>query len=272
MSLIDFTPACVPGYILKNALRLRDQPPGLAGHLRFSHAWLESIHPGAIIINPVNRLSTNPHAGQPVISGGASLEQARAAVILIHGRGASPYDILMLADEFDCNDCAYLAPQAAGFTWYPQSFLAPVAQNEPWLSSALEKIDALAHRLAASGFSDGRLVLAGFSQGACLALEYAARRPRRYAAVIGLSGGLIGPPGTPRDYPGDFGSAPIFLGCSDIDPHIPKARVEESAAVFERMGARVTARLYPGMGHTVNDDEIEFVRGLLRNITLQEPI
>jgi predicted esterase len=143
-------------------------------------------------------------------------------------------------------------------------------RNEPWLSSALRVIGALLERLAEAGFGPERVALLGFSQGACLGLEYAARHARRYAGVIGLSGGLIGPEGTPRDYPGSLAGTPAFLGCSDVDPHIPLARVRETTAVLRRLGAAVTERIYPGMGHLINEDEIPFVRGLLAPL-VQEP-
>jgi len=203
------------------------------------------------------------HRGQPVIRQGPDLSSARLAAVLVHGRGASAADILKLAHEFRVDDVAFLAPQAAGSTWYPLSFLAPMDQNEPGLSSALRVIDGLVIALEADRVPAARTVLLGFSQGACLALEYAARHPRRYAAVVGLSGGVIGPPGTPRHYSGSFDGAPVFLGCSDIDAHIPLDRVHESAEVFRRLGASVDERIYPRAGHAVNQDEIEAVRALL---------
>jgi predicted esterase len=205
----------------------------------------------------------DPHRGQPVLMLGPAPESARLTMIMAHGRGASAEDMLGLAGEFGTTDVAFLAPQAAGRTWYPNSFLSPIQDNEPWLTSALGVIAGLVDGLIARQVPHGRIALIGFSQGACLSLECAARHPQRYAAVIGLSGGLIGPPGTPRDYPGSFDGAPVFLGCSDIDPHIPLARVQESAAVCRRMGASVDERIYPRMGHTVNADEIGAVTGLL---------
>lgn len=214
---------------------------------------------------PLNRNPGNQeiHESQPVYSEGAPLEQARAAMILVHGRGATAPSILTLVQEVDRPGFAYLAPQAANNTWYPQSFLAPMERNEPHLSSALRNLDNVVRRVLDAGVAAERLVLLGFSQGACLALEYAARHPRRYGALVGLSGGLIGPPGTPREYDGSFEGTPVFLGCSDVDPHIPVERVEESASVLQEMGADVTKRLYEGMGHTVNQDEIHFVRQLM---------
>ncbi|MDP9120923.1 MAG: dienelactone hydrolase family protein [Acidobacteriota bacterium] len=182
---------------------------------------------------------------------------------MVHGRGATAESILELAAELGRPDLAYLAPQAAGRSWYPWSFLAPLEQNEPGLSSALAVLGALADHLEASGIDATRTVLLGFSQGACLALEFAARSPRRLGGIAGLSGGLIGPPQTPRDYPGTLAGTPVFLGCSDRDPHIPRARVDETAEVLLGMGGLVTERIYPGLGHTVNEDELEFVRGML---------
>jgi len=203
------------------------------------------------------------HRGQPVLAAGRPLADADAAMVLVHGRGGSAEDILGLAADLDRPELAYLAPQAAGHSWYPYSFLAPLEQNEPGLSSALDQLGALVAHLEHAGIPAERIVLLGFSQGACLSLEFAARNAKRYGGVVALSGGLIGPPGTPRDYSGTFNGTPVFLGCSDRDPHIPKDRVDESAKVFERMGATVTERIYPWMGHTVNEDELDFVRGLL---------
>jgi predicted esterase len=208
-----------------------------------------------------------PHQGQPVLHSGEPLETARAATLLIHGRGASAADILTLADALDVPGVTYLAPQAAGHTWYPNSFLAPIASNEPGLSSGLQVIADLFAHLSAAGMPPIRTLLLGFSQGACLSLEYVARNARRYGGVAGLSGALIGPDGTPRDYPSTFDGTPVFLGCSDVDFHIPAARVRESAEVFRRLGADVTMRLYPKMDHTVNDDELAFVRAMLTRLT-----
>lgn len=204
-----------------------------------------------------------PHQGQPVLVTGEPLKSARAAMILVHGRGASAEDILTLVPEIDQPGFAYLAPQAAGHTWYPYSFLAPLSSNEPWLSSALSVIASLFEQVAEAGIPPERTILLGFSQGACLSLEFAARNARRYGGVAGLSGGLIGPDGTPREYQGSLESTPAFLGCSDVDFHIPKQRVQQSAEILQRLGGDVTMRLYPGMGHMVNEDEIEFVRGMM---------
>ena len=205
----------------------------------------------------------SPHRGRPVLAAGRPLAEADAAVIMIHGRGGSAEDMLGLGAELKRPELAYVAPQAAGQSWYPYRFMAPMQQNEPWLSSALELLGDLVAHLESGDIPSERIVLLGFSQGACLSLEFAARNARRFGGVVALSGGLIGPPGTPRDYEGSFAGTPVFLGCSDRDPHIPKERVDESAQVFERMGAAVTERIYPGLGHTVNEDEMEFVQGML---------
>jgi len=193
---------------------------------------------------------------------GRDAAAARLVLVAVHGRGASAADILSLAAELDLDDAAFVAPEAAGHTWYPNSFLAPLADNEPYLSSALALIDRIVSDLQAH-VAPERIGLVGFSQGACLILEYAARHARRYAAVVGFSGGVIGPPGTPRDYAGEMAGTPVFLGCSDIDAHIPLPRVHETAEVFRRLGAAVDERIYPGMGHLVNRDEIDAVRTLL---------
>ena len=209
---------------------------------------------------------TGPHAASRVVAAGAPLDRAKAAMILVHGRGATAESMIPLAEAFGRTDMAFLAPQAADNTWYPYSFLAPFPENESWLSSALSLLGALVERLGPEGFPPERIAVAGFSQGACLSTEFAARNPRRYGAVIGLSGGLIGPPGTPRDYPGSLGGTPVFLGCSDIDPHIPLERVQETTRVLRGLGAEVDERIYPGFGHSVNADEVEAVKGILARL------
>lgn len=195
--------------------------------------------------------------------------EAGAAVILVHGRGASARDILTLAPELNQPGLCYLAPQAAGASWYPWSFLAPIERNEPGLSSGLSVLGALMDRLAEEGIPAERLLLLGFSQGACLVLEFAARRARRFGGVVGFTGGLIGPPGTPRDYVGSFAGTPTFLGAGDPDPHVPWARVQESADVFRGMGAAVDLRRYPGMGHAINSDEIDAARLLAARLPVR---
>ena len=204
-----------------------------------------------------------PHGGRPVFLGGTPVAEAKGALLLLHGRGADAAGMLELASTIAPRGFAFFAPEAARNTWYPFPFIEPMERNEPALSSALAAVRALTEAIGAAGIPPERTAFVGFSQGACLALESAARRARRYGAVIGLSGGLIGPPGTPREYPGNFGGTPVFLGCSDVDPHIPLDRVHETAEVFRRMGAEVDERIYPGMPHTVNKDEVARVREIL---------
>lgn len=204
-----------------------------------------------------------PHGGQPVAAAGRPLGESHAVMIMVHGRNAGPENIIDLADALDRPDFTYLAPAASGRTWYPLSFMAPIEQNEPGISSGLGVLDALVSAVLEHGVQREHVFLLGFSQGACLTGTFAARHAGRFGGVILYSGGLIGPPGTRWDYPGSFDGSPVFLGCSDIDSHVPKTRVDESAEVFERMGADVTKRIYPGMGHTVNADEIRFTRKLM---------
>ncbi len=206
------------------------------------------------------------HRNQPVFTMGARLEEAKAAVIMLHGRGASAQDILQIATEFSLREIAYFAPQAYQNTWYPHRFIAPLEDNEPWLSSALEKVDLQVQELEQAGLATSQIALLGFSQGACLTAEYAARHPRRYGAVIIFTGGLIGPENSPLDqYPenADFEQTPVFLGCSDVDFHIPLSRAEETATKLEAMNANVDLRIYPNMGHIVNQDELTAAEALL---------
>ena len=201
-----------------------------------------------------------------MLTAGLPVGEAGAAAILVHGRGATAESILDLVPLVDPGGFTFLAPQAAGGTWYPYRFMEPVERNEPWLSSAFGVLRGLAAELEDQGIPAERTVLLGFSQGACLALEFAARNARRYGGLVGLSGGLIGPDGTPRDYPGSLGGTPVFLGCSDVDFHIPKHRVEETAEVLRTLGGEVDVRFYPGMGHTVNGDETQAVERLMRAV------
>src|ERR687894_3328258 len=191
------------------------------------------------------------HGGERVLMGGSPLETAAGALIAIHGRGGGAEDIIALAREIARPNVTILAPQAAGNTWYPYRFLEPTERNEPYLSSALRVIADLIAQLGEQSIPAARVALLGFSQGACLALEAAARNARRYAGVIGFSGGLIGPPGTPFDFAGSLDGTPVFIGSSDVDPHIPKERVEESAAALQRLGAAVDVCLYPGKAPTL---------------------
>jgi predicted esterase len=210
--------------------------------------------------------SDDPHGGQPVRTAGAPLTEAEVAMVMVHGRGASAESILTLAPALAGPGVAFLAPQAGGSQgnqWYPYGFMAPIERNEPGISSGMRAIERVLTQIGAAGIPPTRTLLLGFSQGACLASEFVARHAHRYGGLAVLSGGLIGPDGTPRNYPGSLEGTPVFLGCSDVDSHIPAARVRESGEVLERLGGEVTLRLYPGMGHMVNDDEIEAVRAMV---------
>lgn len=213
-------------------------------------------------IDPENPFH-GPHQGKPVAKAGASPDEADAAMILVHGRGASAQSILMFADEFERNDIHYLAIQADRNTWYPNSFLAPKEQNEPGISSGLQAISDQITSLNKDGIPIERIVLLGFSQGACLASEFAARHPKRYGGLVALSGGLIGSEVDAGNYTGSFEETPVFMGCSDRDPHIPQIRVDKTAEILRSLGAKVTKKIYPGMGHTVNEDEIANVKQML---------
>jgi predicted esterase len=201
-----------------------------------------------------------------IVQYGAPPEQARGAMVLIHGRGSSASSILSLASHFGRDDLLYLAPEAPSSQWYPYPFTAALERNEPGITNGMLAVDDAFALLAEHGIEATQTVLLGFSQGACLALEYAARHARQYGGVVGLSGGLIGPDGTPRTYRGSLAATPVFLGCSDVDAHIALQRVHEARDVLERLGATVTERIYPGMPHTVNDDEIAFVKQLLADL------
>lgn len=210
-------------------------------------------------------MNIDPHKDAPVRHLGRPLNEASGAVILLHGRGGSADDILSLARELYLPELAYLAPQAAGNSWYPNSFLAPVAQNEPWLTSALRKVEATLQLANDAGLSTDRIVIAGFSQGACLATEFAARHPRRYAGLIAFTGGLIGPPDADLAHKGDLAGTPAFFGSGDPDPHVPWQRVEQSAKIFAEMGAAVTSRRYANRSHTISSEEIEIAKTIIRD-------
>lgn len=204
-----------------------------------------------------------PHLTQPVYSTGAKLDEASAAFILLHGRGATAEDILSLSTYLDFPGLAYLAPQAEGYTWYPNRFIVPVEQNEPYLSAALSKLDAIVKQVESNTIPVEKIFIGGFSQGACLASEYVIRNPRRYGGLVVFSGGYIGPMDVQRQAVGDLNGMPAFIGCSDIDPHIPLQRVKETTALLEAMGAKVAEKIYPNMGHTIADDEIEQARQII---------
>lgn len=211
-----------------------------------------------------------PHGSQPILRAGPTLDSAGAVGILVHGRGADPRDMIGLAQAFRRPDIAYLAPAAAGNTWYPFSFLSPREKNEPGISSGLSVIDGLVQECLERGIPEQKIVIGGFSQGACLASEFCVRHPRRYGALLAFSGGLIGPPGSTWDeLSADLSSMHVFLGCSDVDPHIPKERVNETEEVYTRLGATVIRKLYPGMGHTINEDELREAQRVLDLVSSQ---
>jgi predicted esterase len=209
---------------------------------------------------------SDPHDGQRVATAGADLDSADAAVVFVHGRGATAEGMLEMATEFDAENVAYLAPQASGRTWYPTSFLAPVEHNQPSLSSALNFLDRVRQRVADAGIEANRTCFVGFSQGACLASEFVARNARGYGGLAVLSGGLIGPEGTPRDYEGSLDGTPVFLGCGDRDPHIPVERVHETREVLAGLDADVTERIYEGMAHGINEEELRYVKNLVADV------
>lgn len=208
-----------------------------------------------------------PHHSSKILTGGVDLNKAKSVMIMVHGRGATAESILDLAQYFIVNDITYIAPQASGGTWYPYSFLMPTVQNEPGITSGLQRISEIVDHVVTSGIPEQKIMLLGFSQGACLALEWIARGNKKIGAVFGLSGGLIGPNGSIRNYPGTLENTSVFLGCSDVDFHIPKERVIESAEVFKKLNATVLMKLYPNMGHTVNDDEIDHIITIMKDVT-----
>jgi predicted esterase len=210
-------------------------------------------------------MNNDPHRDCPVRQFGKPLREASGAVILLHGRGGSAEDILSLSTDLFFPQLVYLAPQAAGNSWYPNSFLAPVARNEPWLTSALRKVKATIDITREAGISPERVVVGGFSQGACLAAEFVAGHPRRYAALIAFTGGLIGPPGADLTHPGDLAGTPVFFGSGDPDPHVPWQRVQQSAQVLATMGAAVTVRRYANRSHTISAEEMDYAKQLLRD-------
>jgi predicted esterase len=210
-------------------------------------------------------MTENIHQGQPIINFGADIEDADLVVILLHGRGATAESILPIARELQMDGVNFRVPQAAQNRWYPNTAFGPLEANEPDLSSALGIVDTLVNEAREKGFSDQQIAFGGFSQGACLASEYVARNATKYAGLFVFSGALIGPKGLTRDYPGFFNKMPVFIGGSDVDPWVEHDLLKDTASVFEKMGADVDFRTYPGMAHTVNQDEIEAVRTMLVN-------
>lgn len=210
--------------------------------------------------------SIGPHQGQPRLHQGKPLAEAKAALILIHGRGASAQNILELSTVFPHPDMAYLAPQAADNTWYPYSFLAPIPQNQPGIRSGLQAVADAVAEVKASGISAEKIIIGGFSQGACLACEFVARNAQRFGGLLVFSGGLIGPPGIPRNYEGSLEGTPVFIGCSDVDFHIPVERVEETAVTLQTLGGVVNKKIYPNMGHTIIQDEIDEAQKTINSV------
>ena len=204
-----------------------------------------------------------PHQNSKIITHGVSPEEADLAMIMIHGRGASAESIITLSDEFDTGNIHYRAPQADQSTWYPYSFLQPTDRNQPGLSSGLQLIFDIISDLENQGIAKENIVLLGFSQGACLSTEFVARHPAQYGGIITLSGGLIGESVRKEKYDGGLNGTPYFVGCSDVDPHIPVERVDESVEVLKKLGADITKKIYPGMGHTVNQDEIDHIKKII---------
>ena len=212
----------------------------------------------------------DPHRDQPVLQRGAALNSAMGAVVLLHGRGSSAEDILGLAQEFDLPELAYLAPEAAEHTWYPYSFLSPIELNQPWLDSALNLVAETLQRAITAGIERPKIAIVGFSQGACLAMEFVARNAVRYGGLVAFTGGLIGPPGARFVYSGELSGTACFLGAGDRDPHVPWKRVEETASVLSGLGAVVTLRRYPGLPHTINEDEIDHAKTILRRLIVKD--
>lgn len=211
-------------------------------------------------------LNNNKMHQEPTIQSGLPVEQARAALILVHGRGGSAQDILSLADHLETDEFALLAPQARNHSWYPYSFLAPRASNQPWLDSALSLLKTTTDELRSRGLSSDQIFLVGFSQGACLALEFAASQATRYGGIIAFTGGLIGETLEPENYSGDFAGTPVFIGTSDPDPHVPLQRVLDTEAQYRKMNASIEVKIYPGMGHTIVADEIARANQMLQTV------
>ena len=216
-------------------------------------------------------MTENIHQGQPVIRFGTGLDAADLVVILLHGRGATAESMLPIAEALQQDGVSFLIPQAALNRWYPNSAFEPLEANEPDLSSALESVDTLVEQALNKGFSFQQIAFGGFSQGACLASEYVARNARKYAGLFVFSGALIGPRDLQRTYPGSFDKMPVFIGGSDVDPWVVHDLLKSTSSVFLKMGASVDFRTYPGMGHTVNQDEIERVRTMLANSKIEIP-
>ena len=200
-----------------------------------------------------------------VLVKGKKLGEAERVLVMLHGRGANAEDILSLANYLNISEYTLLAPQATGNSWYPNSFLAPPHMNEPWLSSAIDILDDITDDINENGIDDNNIFYLGFSQGACLTLEYVTRNAKKYGGVVAFTGGLIGDKIYEQNYSGDFESTPVFIGTSDPDPHVPVQRVIDSTKILKTMNALVTEKIYKNMGHTINEDEIEMVNSVIFN-------
>jgi len=198
-----------------------------------------------------------------IITAGKKIDEAKKALVMLHGRGASAEDIIGLASYLSVNDFAQLAPQATNYTWYPYSFLAPPQQNEPWLSSALELISEIVQDINRTGIQDFHIYFLGFSQGACLTLEFVTRNARRWGGIVAFTGGLIGDRIYEENYKGDFDGTPVFIGTGDPDPHVPVGRVHDTVSIIKKMNGSVTEKIYPNRGHTVSQDEIDSANELI---------
>jgi phospholipase/carboxylesterase len=211
-------------------------------------------------------MTQNPHGAQPIVEAGTTVQDAAGAMILLHGRGASSEDILDLGKAIAPENWAFMAPRAAGHTWYPYSFLAPREQNEPYLTSALGRIEAALNAALTAGISPEKVVVAGFSQGACLATEFIGRNPRRYGALLAFTGGLIGPLDTPLTLEGDLAGTAVLLSSGDPDPHVPWSRVQQSADLLRGIGGSVSLRRYAGRPHTIRPEEVRIAREMVATL------
>ena len=213
----------------------------------------------------------DPHAGQPPATAGVPLDMASYALVLVHGRGGTPEGMLPVARAAGAADGFVIAPRAAGGEWYPLRFLAPVGQNEPWLSSAFAAIGSTVDAIRAHGIPAERIIIAGFSQGACLTLEYAGRNPARFGGIAALAGAMIGDPRERPAYSGSLAGTPVLLACGDADEHIPESYVRDSATVLEKLGAAVDLRIYPGLGHSITGDQLDAMRDMLDAVRASVP-
>lgn len=212
----------------------------------------------------MNLRRTDPHLDAAITRLGAPLDEARSAIIMLHGRGSSAGDILSLTSQFGVDGAVYLAPEATGNSWYPHWFMSKLEDNQPNLDSAIMLIKRLLGDLTSAGISPEHILLMGFSQGACLVSEFAIRNAQRYGGIAVLSGGLMGPEGTRWEDPGSLEGTPVYIGCSDVDPFIPLQRVLETEEVMRQSGGQVTLKIFPGMGHLVNQEELEAVSRMIR--------